>query len=265
MNRKGILGIAIISLGFVVTGCGSNGPEDIVKDYIEAWDSGAIEKIVKFVDKETKDVIEHRMNDCVTSSSDSILNKELKKYLKEVDTVWRTNNPFVAVNSVKKPSEKFNNELNKIAKNKSLDNNEKILQVGLLVLDQVDSYSKVKSEMSPVAYKMLAFMLSNKMRMQSGDLFGAVDKYSRNEYFKALILEEMKKNDNEMISKAEDACADRMFHPNTLDEVNIIETKELSADQKDVKVELLYKDKSSKKKHIRVEKIAGEWRATTTL
>ncbi len=263
--KRELLNAMLLSAMFMLGGCGSDGYEDVTKDYIEAWNEGSIERIVKLVDKETKEAIQNQMNECIVSKSDPVLNKKLKEYLKEVDRVWRDNNPIIASKSIKKTSEKFNEQLKKITQDSTTSDYDKMLQVGLLVLDQVESYKEVKSDTSPVAYKMLAFMLSNRMRMQSGDIFGAADRYSRNEYFKSLILEEMKKNNDEIISKTEEDCKQEIFHPDTLDKVNIIETKELSADRKDIKVELIYKDKRSRKKHINVEKIAGKWLVTTKL
>jgi len=262
--KRIIIGTAL-SVSLMLIGCGSDSPENIVKDYVKVWDDGSVEKVVKYVDKETKDEIEETVKDCMRSDGEHVLKQELKKYQDEVDNMWRKHNPFMVFKNTKKTSTNFQNEMKKIVEDTSLNNNDKTLKIGMLILDQTDIYRKVKSEMSPVAYKMIAFTFANKMRAESGDIFGAVDNYSKNEYFKSLILEDMKQNDNVSILKIEKSCIDKIFHPDTLDEVNIIETINISADRKDVKVELLYKNKSSKKKHIELEKIAGKWRVTTML
>jgi len=263
--KKIVLGIMVIVSMGILNGCKSNDPKGVVENYIEAWNSGSIEDVSEYVDIETKKSIEDRLNSCMLSSSNSVLGDKLKAYKKEMNKLWREHNPFDALDKVTKTSKNFKQDLKKIARDRSLNHNDKTLQMGLLMLKQTDIYSKEKSKVSPVAYKMFAFTFANKVRAESGDFLRAVGGYEKYEYFKSLVLADMKANDSDNIEKIEEKCIDRIFHPNTIDEANIIEVEDLSVDNKKVKVELLYKDNRSSKTYIMVEKIAGQWLVTTPL
>jgi len=266
MMKKRILGTVIVGVSMMMlSGCNSDNPETIVENYIKAWNSASLEEIEQYVDAKTKEQIEDRLDRCISNSSSSIVYDALKKYKAEVKKTWQSHNPFYAFKSISKVTKKQEAEIKKIVNDTSLEYNDKTLQLGLLLLSQAEVYKKVKSTMSPVAYKMFAFTFINKVRAQSGDIMGTVDRYEQSDYFKSLILKEMKSKGSEAIEEVEKKCYVYVFKPESIKKINIIETKVLSADRKDVKVELLYNDSRSQKKHIDVEKIADQWCVTTLL
>ncbi len=263
IKRKLVMGAAIIATSMMLSGCGGSSPEDTVTDYIDAWNSGDLKGVISYTDNDLSKQIQNNIDYCIENKMATHIDKKFDLYMDEVNKMWKTNNPFEAIKKSEKPKDGIE-ELERIVKDNSLTAEEKTEKIGMHTFAYIDSYKNVKSEMSPVAYKMLAFMFSNKMRAMSGDFFGAIDKYGRNEYFKKLVLDDMRKSGDDSIAKSQKTCEAELFKPDSIESINVIEVKEESPDRKTVRVELVKKS-DSVKKAIRVELVNKKWVVTTVL
>lgn len=250
---------------FFFVACSEKSPQNIVDDYIEAWDNGNITELKSLVSKNISQEIDASMENCIYNSSEKTLDTKLKFYLEEVNTIWRKNNPFEAMGKTKGKSEKINKELDVLKENKNFSLEEATLKMGLILLNNIDGYEKVEKEMSPVGYKMLALMFANKMRMNNGDIFGSINKYSRNTYFKKLILNELENNDDKTMLESKKMCKEKIFKIGQIKSSSFIETKEISVDQKIVRIELIFKNGDTRKGNIQLEKINSKWVVTSYL
>lgn len=254
--RNVMVGASILMLG----GCGSDSPKDLVDNYIKAWNKGSLEEVDKYVNRETKKDLGEQIESCVNAKSQNIVRELRKKYIKEVDLMWNKNNPFLVLNKMKslpKPPKE-------LMQNKTLSKAEKFEKLGEYILNNLDSFKNLKSEMSPIAYKMFAFLLANKLVAISGNWFEAVDSYSRNKFFDNLIVKDLSDNHDKTILNIENSCKEDIFHPGTIKKVNIIEEKKIAPDKVVVRVELVT-DTGSTKKQINVEKFNEKWLVTTEL
>jgi len=258
LGLKSIIFIIIIGL----TSCGGNDPKDVVEDYINAWNSGDLEEVISYTDKDLSKEIQNDIDNCIENKMSSIIDEKFNLYMKDVDKVWRENNPFSVIQKVKPPKD-FLKKVEEITTDKSLNYKVRTEKIGLLMFSISDVYQDIKSTISPISYRMLAFSFANKMKSKKNP-FSAINNYERKIYFKQIILEDMKKNNNNGIKEKEDLCKKEFFKPDSITDINILETIDKSVDRKNVRVELI-KNNDSSKKDIYVELVNKKWVVSTSL
>ena len=257
-KRKLVMSVAIIT-SIMLSGCGSS-PKDTVVDYIDAWNSANLKEVILYTGNSLSRRIQDNIDYCVGNKLAVSINKKIDLHMKEVKKIWRTNNPLMDKSKLSKEEKiELGKKIDTIREDDTLSEAEKIGKTGVMLLGTMEVVKGLDKKMSPTAYQFFTFIGMNKMLRMQG-----VDRYSRDEYFKKLVLNDMRKGGDSDTTKSQEICESELFKPGSIIGVNIIEVKEKSPDKKIVRVELVKKS-DSVKKSIGIELVNKKWVVVTAL
>ncbi len=253
------LSLTAIAATILVQGCGSDTPDDIVKGYIEAWNKGDIQKVIASTDNKLGQKIQENIDGCVTDSMSIDIDLKYLTYKAEVDTAWRGNNPLQHNHALGDKKEEFLPKVKAILEDKTLTKYQGMEKGGELFVSYLDTAEELKKSLSPGGYRFFVILSFKKFLELQGIYSGSLK-----DILNRVVLDEIKKSDSAKVANTEKECQNRYFGIGEIKEFNIIETKEISADKQEIRVELVKEDGSSKET-VDVELINKEWRVTSKL
>jgi len=253
------LSFATILVAVMMQGCGGNKPSDLVENYIEAWNSGDVKKVIAYTNNELAESIQENIDVCVAKSMSDDVDKMYNAYKKETDKAWKEYNPILNNAVMRDKKKEFIQKIKVINEDSSLSSNQKMEKGGELFLSYHDSADKLKKTLSPNGYRFFVWFSFSKFLALEG-----VYREVQTDLLKQIVLEEIKGQNTDKVEKVQKDCQTEFFKVGEIKEFNIIEVKEISPDKQEVRVELM-REKESDKQTIDVELINKEWRVITNL
>lgn len=249
MKKSVMSTAAAVVLGLLMSGCGGNTPDGTVVDYVNALSKGDLETAKKFASGSKLENLTDITRECSKTGAET-----LKAEMNEIyQTVINNHNP-----ETEQTLKQNFNELVELGKTLSgggvlfgkIDETEKKKKIDELVnklqpaANQIFTQNAIKSENEDAMKKLVVMALS------LGDYRWMLD----DDIIPDIALELG-------IAKVTPECVIEKSGIGTVDELNVIETKQGdSADKAEVRLEIIDENGGSNKKEFTVEKIKDEWK-----
>ena len=268
-RRLGI-GIAIIATSVMLSGCGSDKPEDVAKTFVSSLSNADIKGAKKVASVNTQKKIDRLAGACNESYYSKLTDEVAKAY----NTMNSKKNSELDIKT--KMSEKMNNPDIK----KDLDEMQKSLT------EKYGDLKKLSPEKQKLAFKEVMDKFEAKyIKPMIGDIFDTLKievnhpnevkdiltKFlmtesmgRRNRYMskRDVILQIVRDGNFENIKNVTPECVAKYTQYDFIDSVNFIEVKNESADEAVVRLELINNKDKSSKVSVNVEKIKDEWKVS---
>ena len=228
---------------FILVGCGgSSDPEDVAKEFVVAKSEGNIGDMKELSIKGTVN-FEELFSNC---NKDAVkqLAKELKEKKHEIDKKRKDKN-YKDINEkydlkVKSFTNKYDQQL-KMYKRKGD------------IFAMMELEEKVKKEIKPIFVEFIQEVDKN-IDKETAESIVAI------QFGKSAYEEAMRIISNKNIDNIDPQCSQKYFRLKKIDKVTLIESKGDAKDKKQVKLEVVFDDGSSKKIWSKLENIQGKWK-----
>ncbi len=248
--KRTILGVTAITIAMLVTGCGSE-TEEVATDFISALSSGDKEEAKELASTDIIKKIDNMQNHCNMVVSKKLENqtitflqkvKKAEKDIKNKDTKNKDK-----INAIREKYEEKKKELVKefdkgkepnhqFEREEAKEFNKKLFPLTLEMVQDVIEAVDIEDENQEQMEKVIAW---NEQGLESG-------------YASLRVIEETP-------VEFSPECVDSVSVFGFVDDINILEVKEITADEEVVRLEVINKKGDSNKIEMHVEKIKGDW------
>jgi len=267
--KKIVSGSIVLALGLGLSGCGSDTPEEVAEIFasslsiadineVESVSSQDVKKSIKRLsvycnEPEAKKLADETikvLNTIEKESKNEKYQEELKKVLDQNEQDMKKLTKEIEEDYISRfgslknlPKESKDEEMNKAM--------EKFVEITNPMIEEWFKILDIKTENPDEVKKIIAeFMIKGGK--------GTRVNYGNLDVLKNIVSQHLSKREAAITPE----CVAKYTEFGFIDEINIIETKEKSPDNTDVRLELISEDGNSKKVSIDVEKIKGEWKVS---
>ena len=264
------IGTILLAFGLVMTGCGSNTPQETAEKFVISVSKANLEK--------TNGIATEEVQEMLLNLSPLCNDDKVKVLIKESMTV-------LSLMDQKVRSGEFNEQLKSEARGLSrrIEEAEKTLKK--MIEDKYGSSENIpkskREEVTKAGQRMMAksimplidkeFELFGIQTKHPDDikmiaaLFMTINKnggtrvtYGNRQMLENIVLQEVKEKKEKLTEK----CINTYTEFGFVEDVNVLEAKVLSPDKSKVRLELIKKSGKSKKVSVDVEKIRDTWRVS---
>lgn len=256
--KKILSGTIILALALGLTGCGNN-TDEVAKDFVLALSSADMEDAKELASEKVIERIDSIQKDCNTMES-----RELAKQTR----AW-SDKVKVALND-KDHKEEYRKKIKELEAEYLKEREEVGKEVKEIIKSKTSSSSQMtaelRAEIENITYQKLypAILEMTEDRMA----LSGVKAENQDELEKVFAWAMLKETSFEQAAqelleknpvKFTPECVDKASDFGFIDDINVLEVKELSADEELVRLELVKKKGKSNKVDMHVEKIKGDW------
>lgn len=242
IRTRALLGITILFTSIILTGCGSDNPEDVAIKIVEAKASGDIEALNK-IGLDEKSNIRNLIKRCKKEE----INKFAEK-IKSQEIKWKKKAESDEYKETIKP---FKNELK--IKMQEFDARARVLQrqYDIFALEKLKSQAQL--EIIQFTKKMIKAVDSS----ISDDIVDGISMVaSGKNYHNASVAVLTNKNYDEVDAE----CSQKFYGLKPIDDITVIEVTGEKKDEKRIRLEIIFKDGTSEKQSYDAELIQGKWK-----
>lgn len=249
---KSVCSVTAVVLIFLLIGCGGNTPDDTAVAFVKALAKGDMEKADSLAAKSQKENLVDITRSCAQAKSEALKNE----FIEVMEIAYRSRNQELEVilNSNKEQLQSlgkllastirlFSNKTSPEQK-KQIDDQVKQLAPMADSILKLSDFKDVNIEHPEAVKKLLILGLVGANRLGN---------------FESETIPDVAMEFG--IAKITPECIAEKSDIGMVDDINVIETKQgKSADQAEVKLEIIDKNGESKKREFSVEKIKDEWK-----
>lgn len=267
MKKILIMTTAVALSATLLTGCGNDNPEEVAKNFAYLISEGKIEK-AKNLSHDMDYTFEKIKNNCNYTEAQKLKNEtnQFLTSLQELDKAKDADKEKIA--AIINDFDEEIKELKKEDKAQSKAFREKYGSLRKVPKEEVDAYVKVhKMKMFNLCKATMVAQLNvidKKYNEKVVDVF-AQSKANKELKIKSYspfedAIEEVLARNPVAVTKE---CVSDSTEYGYIEDINYIETKELSPDKSNVRLELIDKNDKSRKVTIQVEKVQGDWKVSS--
>jgi len=264
MKVRLVMGTVIMSTSMMLSGCGSDKPEDVAETFANALSSADIEEAKEVSTEDTQKKIDRLVRACNGTYYNELVDEVVKAYTamnsdKSSKLKNIMNKPDMTKNMEemgKKFTEKYGDST-KLPREKQIEIAKKMMEefsnkyIKPMISDVVDTLKIKLAHPDEVKDVMAKFIMNEGM--------GKRNRYTseRDAIFK-IIKDGNFENPDNVTPK----CVAKYTEYDFIDSINVIEVETESADRASVRLELIDKNDKSTKVSVPVEKIKDEWKVS---
>lgn len=251
--KKTILGVTAITIAMLITGCGNN-TDEVAKDFVLSLSNGDRESAKELASEKIMQKIDNIQAQCNMVESEKLA-KQTREWLDAVRKVQDNKDAQAKLKVIEEEYQKEKKELGKKME----------AEIKSRYPDVTQMSAKIEKEVTAIAFKKLypvaLEMIEGKMSV------GGVKAENQEQMERVLAWRMMGMSIEQAARKVmeEDPvdfspkCVDSASEFGFIDDINVLEVKELSADEEVVRLELVNEEGDSNKIDMHVEKIKGDW------
>jgi hypothetical protein len=242
IQTRVLLGTVILFTSIILTGCGNDNPEDVAIKMVEAKASGDIKTLNQIgLDEKSKikNLIKRCKKDEINRFSEEIKSEELK---------WKKKAKSDEYKEIMKP---FEDELK--IKMQKFDARARVLQ------RQYDIFAleKLKSQAQLEIIQFTKKVIKSVDNSISDDMADAISMVAAGKSYRNAAISVLT---NRNYDEVDAECSQSFYGLKAIDDITVIEVTGEKKDEKRIRLELIFKDGSSKKQRYDAELIQGKWK-----